>query len=117
MNKLSFCVLISAVLLVVCSVSIAAIPVTTAGAGIQLMNPVSCWPSNEVFAAIRNKYDETILWTSTSGQNTVTQLALTGNPRTRTWTLVEFTAEQACVLGSGRGYIAPHNPASDGIKL
>lgn len=117
MNKLSFCVLISAVLLVVSSIANAATPITTASAGTQLLKPVSCWPSSEVFAAIRDRYEETILWTSTSGQAAGTQLALTVNLRTRTWTLVEFTAEQACVLGSGRGYIAPPNSASDGIKL
>ena len=103
--------------LIATSSMLAVTVVSAASASIQLMKPVSCWPSSEVFTAIRNTYEETILWTATNGQDTVTQLALTVNPQTRTWTLVEFTAEQACVLGSGRGYIAPREPVSDGIKL
>lgn len=113
MTKFSFCVLISAVLLIVCAVAIAATP------GVQLSKPVSCWPSDEVFRTLHGPdLNETVIWTASSaapGVEHAPRVALTVN--TRTWTLLEFDGVQACVLGAGTGYTAPRESPSAGVTL
>ena len=46
-----------------------------------------------------------------NGMRTPSRFIISMNPKTETWTLIEFVSdEQACVLGSGQGSIALGRP-------
>jgi hypothetical protein len=114
-NKFSFIVIILWILLIGCAVAFAASP------GVQLSKPVSCRSSTEVFGMLHGKeLGETVVWAAVNsdlGGDDAPSIALTVNPEAKTWTLVEFDATQACILGIGRGYIAPGASILKGVRL
>ena len=49
-----------------------------------------------------------------NGMRTPSRFIISMNPKTETWTLIEFVSdEQACVLGSGQGSIALGRPKNE----
>ena len=49
-----------------------------------------------------------------NGMRTPSRFIISMNPKTETWTLIEFVSdEQACVLGSGQGSIALGKPQNE----
>ena len=59
--------------------------------------------TKEMFDAIFEEYRETILMVF--DQDTfANKIVLTVNPATKTWSLVEYSTEIACLLGSGHNY-------------
>jgi len=66
----------------------------------RLNKPVVCESTEKVFRTILEEFGETPQWRgSTSEQGTST--VLTVNPKTGAWTLIEYTAVMACVIGVG----------------
>ena len=66
----------------------------------RLNKPVICDNSEKVFRTMAEEFGETPQWRgSTSQQGTST--VLTVNPKTGAWTLIEYTAVMACVIGVG----------------
>jgi hypothetical protein len=80
-----------------------------AEAGQQLMKPVECWVSEAVFKDVQDRYKEKIIWTGVpkNDPDSNSTIALAVNAKTGTWTLLEFNKDNACVLGSGKGYAEP----------
>jgi len=74
---------------------------TTATAQTRRLNkPVVCDATEKVFRTMVEEFGETPQWrgaTSEQGTSTV----LTVNPRTGAWTLIEYTAVTACIIGVG----------------
>jgi hypothetical protein len=65
--------------------------------------PVLCMETKEMFDTIFEEYRETILMVF--DQDTfANKIVLTVNPATKTWSLVEYSTEIACLLGSGHNY-------------
>jgi hypothetical protein len=65
-----------------------------------LNKPVVCESTEKVFRTMMEEFGETPQWrgaTSEQGTNTV----LTVNTKTGSWTLIEYTAVMACVIGVG----------------
>ena len=59
--------------------------------------------TKEMFDTIFEEYCETILMVF--DQDTfANKIVLTVNPATKTWSLVEYSTEIACLLGSGNNY-------------
>ncbi len=69
--------------------------------------PIQCGKPNEIIK-IPEQYGEKPMVTGTglavqpNGPGFQVQMILGVNPKTGTWTLIEMTAEQACVLGAGK---------------
>ena len=67
---------------------------------LRLSKPVVCDSTEKVFRTMVEEFGETPQWrgvTSEQGTSTV----LTVNPKTGAWTLIEYTAVTACVIGVG----------------
>jgi hypothetical protein len=66
----------------------------------RLNKPVVCESTEKVFRTIVEEFGETPQWrgaTPEQGTSTV----LTVNTKTGSWTLIEYTAVMACVIGVG----------------
>jgi hypothetical protein len=66
----------------------------------RLNKPVVCDNTEKVFRTMMEEFGETPQWrgaTPEQGTSTV----LTVNPKTGAWTLIEYTAVMACVIGVG----------------
>jgi hypothetical protein len=66
----------------------------------RLNKPVVCDATEKVFRTMLEEFGETPQWrgaTPEQGTSTV----LTVNPKTGAWTLIEYTAVMACVIGVG----------------
>jgi hypothetical protein len=62
--------------------------------------PVLCDNAKKVLSALMEKWGEIPVWTAKDGQDDSRYLLLV-NSKTRTWTLLQFTPETACILGLG----------------
>jgi hypothetical protein len=69
----------------------------------EMSKPVLCMETKEMFDAIFEEYRETILMVFDQ-DSFPNKIVLTVNPATRTWSLVEYSTEIACLLGSGNNY-------------
>ena len=71
---------------------------------VKIDKPVVCDKTDTVFAVLQEKFQEMPVW---GGKNSgdQTSYALMLNPETKTWTLVQFNTETACILGIGNNYV------------
>ena len=67
-----------------------------------LQKTVECAPSNTVLKNLQSKYGEQPLW---GAQVLHTTLAVFVNHTTKTWTLLQFDDNLACVLDTGTNYV------------
>jgi len=65
-----------------------------------LSKPVTCDATETVFKTLTEQFKETPQWHGTNPQQG-TSTVLTVNLMTGAWTLVEYTAVTACVIGVG----------------
>jgi len=61
---------------------------------------VLCDDTKKVISSLTQTWGEQPVWTAKDGQNDSRYLLLV-NPRTRTWTFLQYTPEVACILGLG----------------
>jgi hypothetical protein len=77
--------------------------VSTIACSKEMNKPVLCMDTKEMFDAIFEEYHETILMVFDQ-DSFPNKIVLTVNPATKTWSLVEYNTEIACLLGSGNNY-------------
>ena len=77
--------------------------VSTIACSEERHKPVICLDTKEMFDAIFEEYRETILMVFDQ-DSFPNKIVLTVNPATKTWSLVEYSTEIACLLGSGNNY-------------
>jgi len=77
--------------------------VSTIACSKEMSKPVLCMETKEMFDAIFEEYRETILMVFDQ-DSFPNKIVLTVNPATKTWSLVEYSTEIACLLGSGNNY-------------
>jgi len=70
------------------------------GSAYSSQKPVLCDNTKKVLSALMEKWGEIPVWTAKDGQDDSRYLLLV-NSKTRTWTLLQFTPETACILGLG----------------
>lgn len=75
----------------------------TAACSRESSKPVICLDSKEMFESIFEEYQESILM-SFEPDTENTKIVLTVNSKTKTWSIVEYNLETACLLGSGNNY-------------
>ena len=69
----------------------------------QLKKPVTCDNTVLVFQALTEQAGERPIWLGKGDGIDASLTALLVNEVTKTWTLVQFDKDKACVLGSGVG--------------
>ena len=71
---------------------------------VKIEKTVVCDKTATVFLALEEKFQEMPVWGGKTSQDK-SNYALMLNSETKTWTLVQFNADTACVLGTGNGYV------------
>jgi hypothetical protein len=66
---------------------------------IDLQKSLKCSDAQSVINHFSINYQETPLWVGKT--NTGTHITLLVNRETRSWTMIEYDASMACVLGAG----------------
>jgi hypothetical protein len=74
-------------------------PIANAQEIIDLQKPLKCSKAEVVMNYFRDNFQETPLWVGKT--TTGTHITLMVNKETRSWTLIEYDAAIACVLGAG----------------
>jgi len=69
----------------------------------QLKKPVTCDDTILIFQALTEQAGERPIWLGKGDGIDTSRTALLVNEITKTWTLVQFEKDKACVLGSGIG--------------
>lgn len=64
----------------------------------QMMKPVTCTDLTVLLTYLKSEFKEVITWAGKDDQN---GFVLLENIKNKTWTLVEFSANTACILGVG----------------
>lgn len=80
---------------------------TSALAQQTLQKTVECAPTQLVLENLQRKYGEQPLW---GAQVKHTTVAVFANTQTKTWTLVQFDENLACVLDTGTHYVLVTGP-------
>ena len=61
---------------------------------------LTCWETDYLLDAVQEEYKEQPVWYAPSSSKKSVYM-LFENPKTKTWTLVQFDSKVACVLGTG----------------
>ena len=69
----------------------------------ELQKPVTCSSTILVFQALFEQAGELPVWLGLGTNQDTSKTVLLTNPVTKTWTIVQFDKDKACVLGSGIG--------------
>ena len=67
---------------------------------IEIDKPVTCSDPKTVIETLSDQYQEQPFW---SGRGTESKYVLLVNPKTSTWSIVEYNDKLACVVGTGKG--------------
>lgn len=71
---------------------------------VRIDKPIICDKTEEVFKVLDENFREMPVW---GGKNSTdrTNYALLLNAETKTWTIVQFNTETACILGIGNDHV------------
>jgi hypothetical protein len=72
--------------------------VANAQSVVQLTKPVVCGTFSMIVEQITKTYGEEPHWNGAGAETKFTMLV---NPKTQTWTLIEYTNTMACIIGTG----------------
>ena len=68
---------------------------------VTVEKPVICDKTEKVIEGLqKGQYKETPYWV---GQDDKSKYALFSNEKTRTWTMIQFNENIACIIGAGEG--------------
>lgn len=67
----------------------------------QTNKPVICDDSKKIIEALGERWGERLVWLSNDAQD-LSKFGLFVNQKTNTWTILQFTAEVACIVGVGK---------------
>ena len=69
---------------------------------VERRKTVTCDSAETIFRALIDEFRETPVWFARD-ISTPTQYVIFANDRANTWTLIQYDATQACILGTGTG--------------
>ena len=78
-------------------------PLLASAESIQINKPVICDSALLVFQALVEQAGETPIWVGKGDGTDTSRTVLLANEKTKSWTIVQFDKNMACVLGSGVG--------------
>ena len=74
---------------------------------VELQKPLKCSDAQFVMSHFAKEYGEMPAWVGSTDTNT--HITLLANKEKKTWTLIEYNDNMACVLGSGNSGSNPNN--------
>lgn len=77
------------------------VPLLAAAEPTQTKKPVTCDSTAAVFQALIEQAGEKPIWVGQGNGNDTSRTTILANEKTKTWTIVQFDQNNACVLGSG----------------
>jgi hypothetical protein len=78
-------------------------PLLASAETIQLNKPVTCDSALLVFQALVEQAGEKPIWVGKGDGADTSKTVILANEKTKSWTIVQFDKNMACVLGSGVG--------------
>jgi len=68
---------------------------------VQIKKPVMCESTPLVFQALSDQAGEKPIWLGKGDGVDTSRTVILANETTKTWTIVQFDKDMACILGSG----------------
>ncbi len=68
---------------------------------VQIKKPVMCESTTLVFQALSDQAGEKPIWLGRGNGEDTSSTTIFANETTKTWTIVQFDKDMACILGSG----------------
>ena len=78
------------------------IPLLLYAQSIIIEKPLQCLPTDQILRELAKEYDEKIVWHGAGVDSELRRYGLWVNETSKTWTLVQFNEQLACILGAGR---------------
>ena len=78
-------------------------PLLASAQSIQINKPVTCDSTLLVFQALLEQAGEKPVWVGKGEGNDTSKTVILANEKTKSWTIIQFDKNMACVLGSGVG--------------
>jgi len=84
-------------------ISILLIPLLVLAEPIQIKKPITCENTLLVFQVLLEQAGEKPIWVGRGDGEDTSRTVILTNEKTKTWTILQFDKNMACVLGSGVG--------------
>jgi hypothetical protein len=78
-------------------------PLLASSQSIQINKPVTCDSTLLVFQALLEQAGEKPIWVGKGDGADTSKTVILANEKTKSWTIIQFDKNMACVLGSGVG--------------
>ena len=78
-------------------------PLLASAEPIQINKPVTCENTLLIFQALLEQAGEKPIWVGKGDGTDTSKTVILANEKTKSWTIVQFDKNMACVLGSGVG--------------
>jgi len=78
-------------------------PLLASAEPIQINKPVTCENTLLIFQALVEQAGEKPIWVGKGDGVDTSRTVILANEKTKSWTIVQFDKNMACVLGSGVG--------------
>lgn len=79
------------------------VPLLASAEPIQINKPVTCENTLLIFQALLEQAGEKPIWVGKGDGTDTSKTVILANEKTKSWTIVQFDKNMACVLGSGVG--------------
>ena len=79
------------------------VPLLASAEPIQINKPVTCENTLLIFQALLEQAGEKPIWVGKGDGTDTSRTVILANEKTKSWTIVQFDKNMACVLGSGVG--------------
>ena len=76
-------------------------PLLSSAEPIQINKPVTCENTLLIFQALVEQAGEKLIWVGKGDGADTSRTVILANEKTKSWTIVQFDKNMACVLGSG----------------
>ena len=83
------------------SILILLVPILASAQSVQINKPVTCDSTLLVFQALLEQAGEKPIWVGKGDGTDTSRTVILANEKTKSWTIVQFDKNMACVLGSG----------------
>ena len=78
-------------------------PLLASAEPIQINKPVTCENTLLIFQALVEQAGEKPIWVGKGDGADTSKTVILANEKTKSWTIIQFDKNMACVLGSGVG--------------
>ena len=83
------------------SILILLVPLLALAEPVQINKPVTCEATLLVFQALSDQAGEKPIWLGRGDGSDTSSTTVFANEKTKSWTIVQFDKNMACIIGSG----------------